>query len=102
MEFCPKCGSVLIQKTKNAGCPRCGYTAKGKLKINVSEKIDERKEVAVVSGKDKQALPIVNEPCSKCGHDKSYFWTIQTRSSDEAETKFFKCVKCNHTRRNYR
>jgi DNA-directed RNA polymerase subunit M len=102
MEFCPKCGAVLIQKTKNAGCPRCKYSAKGKVKIKTSETINELKEVAVISGKDPQTLPIVNEKCKECGHDKSYFWTVQTRASDEAETKFFKCVKCGHTRREYR
>ncbi len=102
MEFCPKCGSVLIQKTKNAGCPRCGYSSKSKLKITSSEKINERQEIAVYSGKDQKTLPIVSEKCSKCGNEKSYFWTIQTRSSDEAETKFFKCVKCGHTKREYR
>ena len=102
MDFCPKCGAVLIQKTKNAGCPRCGYSAKGKLKINISEKVDERKEVAVISSKDKQALPIVNEKCLKCGNNQAYFWTVQTRASDEAETKFFKCTKCENTTREYR
>ncbi len=102
MEFCPKCGAVLIQKTKNAGCPRCGYSSKGKLKINVSEKVNERKEVAVVSDKDKPTLPVVAEKCPKCGNETAYFWTVQTRASDEAETKFFKCTKCEHTKRDYR
>ena len=43
MEFCPKCGAVLIIKKKNLGCPRCTYSAKGKtLKLKTSEKINER------------------------------------------------------------
>ena len=36
MEFCPKCGAVLVQKVKNMGCPRCSYSAKGKTKIKTS------------------------------------------------------------------
>jgi len=101
MEFCKKCGSVLVQKTKNAGCPRCGYSSKGKLKIHVSEKINEKEEVHLLSGKEPSTCPIVNETCSKCDGDRAYFWTVQTRSSDEAETKFFKCVKCGNTKRDY-
>ena len=102
MEFCPKCGAVLIQKTKNMGCPRCNYSSKTKAKkIKTSEKIDERKDVAVLSGKEGSTLPVINEKCSKCGNEEAYFWTVQTRASDEAETKFFKCTKCGHTKRNY-
>jgi transcription factor S len=101
MEFCPKCGAVLIQKTKNAGCPRCGYSSKGKLKIISSEKVKEKKEVPVISKEAGDALPIVSEKCEKCNNKDAYFWTIQTRSSDEAETKFFKCTKCGHTKREY-
>ena len=47
-------------------------------------------------------MPIVNEKCKKCGNEKAYFWTVQTRASDESETKFFKCVKCGETKREYR
>lgn len=103
MEFCPKCGAVLIQKTKNAGCPRCAYSSKTKLKLNSSEEIKEKKEAtAVIKGKEPQIHPTVNEECAKCGNPTSYFWTVQTRSADESETKFFKCTKCGNTKREYR
>ncbi len=101
MEFCPKCGAVLIQKRKNYGCARCDYSTKEKLKIKTSEKIEEKNKVAVVK-KEMNTLPIVVEKCKKCGNDKAYFWTSQTRAGDEAETKFFKCTKCDHTWREYR
>jgi DNA-directed RNA polymerase subunit M len=101
MEFCPKCGAVLIQKTKNLGCPRCNYSSKTKSKIKTSEKINENKQVAVIKGEEKSTLPIVTEKCKKCGNEEAYFWTVQTRSSDEAETKFFKCTKCGNTKRDY-
>lgn len=103
MEFCPKCGAILVQKRKNYGCPRCSYMLRGKTKITVSEKIVDKKEAtAVLSAKDMQVFPIVGEKCKKCGNDKAYFWAVQTRSGDEAETKFFKCTKCEHTWREYR
>ncbi len=102
MEFCPKCGAVLVMKTKNFGCPRCNYSSKTKAKLSTSEKINEKSEVAVISEKDTQTLPIVGEKCNKCSNEKAYFWTVQTRAGDESETKFFKCTKCEHTWRVYR
>ena len=102
MEFCPKCGAVLIQKIKNYGCPRCNYSSKEKVKIKASEKIEEKKKIVVIREKDSQVFPIIAEECKKCGNHEAYFWTVQTRSGDEAETKFFKCTKCNNTWREYR
>lgn len=101
MEFCPKCGAVLVLKGKKYGCARCNYISKDKIKLATSEKIGEKKEVAVMK-KEIQTSPIVNEICKKCGNDKAFFWTVQTRASDEAETKFFKCTKCENTWREYR
>ena len=102
MEFCPKCGAVLIQKTKNYGCARCNYSSKEKIKIKASEKIEEKKKVSVIKEKDSQVFPIIFETCKKCDNKEAYFWTVQTRSGDEAETKFFKCTKCDYTWREYR
>ncbi len=102
MEFCPKCGSVLIQKRKNFGCARCGYSSKEKIKISTSEKIEKKGDIGVVTEKDTETLPIVAEKCKKCGNEKAFFWTVQTRAGDEAETKFFKCTKCSHIWREYR
>ena len=101
MEFCPKCGAVLVQKRKNYGCARCEYSTKDKLKIKTSEKIEEKNKVVVIK-KEMNTLPVVIERCKKCDNEKAYFWTIQTRAGDEAETKFFKCTKCDHTWREYR
>jgi transcription factor S len=101
MEFCPKCGAVLIEKRKNYGCARCNYSTKEKVKLKTSEKVEAKTEVAVIK-KDFKTMPIVNEKCKKCGHDQAYFWTIQTRAGDEAETKFFKCLKCDRTWKEYR
>ena len=39
MEFCPKCGSVLVEKDKKFKCARCSYKPKGKIKIESKEKV---------------------------------------------------------------
>ena len=101
MQFCPKCGTVLVQKKKNFSCPKCGYRSKDKIKIISSEKVLNEPKIEVLKEKDSNVLPIVTETCPKCGNDKSYYFTAQMRSGDEAETQFFKCTKCKSTWRKY-
>ena len=64
------------------------------------EKVEAPKRLEVVD-KKVDVLPKVKEVCPKCKHDEAFYWTVQTRASDEAETRFFKCVKCQHTWRMY-
>ena len=103
MEFCPKCGTIiLITDRKKAICAKCGFRPKGRVKIQASEKIENKSNVKVIDEKKFSTYPKVKIKCPKCKHDESYFWTLQTRASDESETKFYKCVKCEHTWREYR
>jgi len=102
MQFCPKCGSILVQKRKNYGCPRCSYSTTEKIKLQISEKLGDKQEIRVIKDKDVDTLPTVDAMCPKCKNDKAHFWTSQTRSGDEAETKFFRCKKCRNTWREYR
>ena len=102
MQFCPRCGSILIQKRKNFGCARCSYTTKDKVKLAHTEKLEAKQKVDVVKEKDIDILPTVEEDCRKCGNKLAHFWTSQTRSGDEAETKFFRCTKCKNTWREYK
>ncbi|MBI2449745.1 transcription factor S [Candidatus Pacearchaeota archaeon] len=101
MEFCPKCGTILVKKTKNYGCPRCNYSLKGKIKMETSEKIEKKGKVDVVK-ENVDILPITKFKCKKCGNEEAHFWTVQTRAGDEAETQFFRCTKCKFTHREYR
>ena len=103
MEFCPKCGSALIERGNILKCARCNCTPKIKShKLKVSEKTEEEHGVGIVKKKDADVFPIITTVCKKCGHKEAYFWTSQTRAGDEAETRFFKCTKCEHTWREYR
>jgi len=97
MEFCPKCGALLMMKKTKFGCPRCNYVAKGKVNMKVKEEINESVVVAVVNEKQEEIYPITDFNCKKCRHKKSYFWIRQMRSGDEPESKFYKCVKCKNT-----
>ena len=103
MEFCPKCGSIILLKEgKKSACAKCNYKPKGKVKIQASEKIEKSEGVAIIDEKKISTHPIVDKKCPKCKNKKSFFWIMQTRAADESETKFYKCTKCGHTWREYR
>lgn len=103
MEFCPECGAMLLPKGDKLQC-NCGYTkdlSKDDVdQYSVSEKI-EAKDTVIDKGEDINTLPTTNVICPKCGHDKAAWWLRQTRSADEAETRFLRCLKCEHTWREY-
>ena len=73
MEFCPKCGAVLVDKRKNSGCPRCNYSSKTKSVLTSSEKMKGREEIDVVDEKETEVLPTVKEKCKKCKNEESVF-----------------------------
>ncbi|NQV09148.1 transcription factor S [Candidatus Woesearchaeota archaeon] len=101
--FCPKCGSILTIKNTGKktvmGCS-CGYIKKDKGGFEIKESVKKTKEIEVVE-KDIQPDPITQVECPKCKNKEAYFWTVQTRASDEPETKFMKCVKCSQIWRDY-
>ena len=94
--FCPKCGSILVPKERCS----CGYSARDTEEIKLNEKAKGKKEVEVIS-KTIETDPKTSEECPKCGNREAYYWLVQTRASDEAETRFFKCTKCSHKWRGY-
>ncbi len=104
MQFCPRCGSVLIQKRKRYGCVKCDYSSNEKIKISATEKMQKKSEVGsggVLREKESTVWPTTTASCPKCGHREAFFWSAQMRAGDEAETRFFRCIKCKHTWREY-
>ena len=101
--FCPKCGSILVPKNKEKNrvlACSCGYVEKDKSKGEIREEISEGKKVEVVE-KEEETHPLTDAQCPKCKHTKAHYWTVQTRASDEPETKFLKCQKCKNIWRDY-
>ncbi len=108
MEFCPKCGKVMILKKKSSNstlvCPRCGFEKKAEEVVvtNVVKKRSKPSPLTIESGEEEKVLPTTTDVvCPKCGNREAYWWSIQTRSADEPMTLFFRCTKCNHTWREY-
>ena len=103
--FCQKCGSLMVlnNEKKKANCSSCGYSPRGKVEnLILKEKVDLTKAQEIeVQDKKIETLPKVKETCGKCKCKTAYYWTLQTRSSDESETRFFECTKCSHRWRVY-
>ena len=100
MEFCPDCGAMLLPKNNKIKC-RCGYEKSlskdyVKDKYEVKGETNPQAEVIVTDNKN-VALPTTTITCYKCGGTKGYWWTVQTRSADEAPTNFIRCAKCGNT-----
>ena len=93
--FCEKCGALLMPKDGKMACPQCGKVSKSDGKMVEKQ---EKKELVIMNKKDTEMkYPEIDQDCEKCECTRCYFWAMQTRSSDEPETKFYKCVKCGHT-----
>ncbi len=87
-------------------CRNCGRTEKMEKNNNfkISEKIEHdavKDDIPVIDSKNKVKLPTTKIECPKCGNDEAEWWTRQTRSSDEPETRFYRCTKCGYTWREY-
>lgn len=110
MEFCPNCGKVLSPSKKEGQvvliCRKCGYAKPLETQLQIISKSSGKREksdvVVVGENSNEKVLPTTSDViCPECGHNEAYWWTVQTRSADEPMTQFFRCVRCNHTWREY-
>ncbi len=92
---------VPNEKKKQLNCRVCGTKEKISRNVVLKEKVAPKERIEVVEETSIKTLPKVDEECPKCKHEGAYFWTVQTRASDEPETRFFECVKCHHRWRKY-
>ncbi len=102
MKFCPKCKALLVPKmegTKSVYRCSCGYK-EGATEVVLTESVKKAEEVPEAV-KDVSPHPLTEVECPKCHHRKAYYWMVQTRASDEPETKFYKCENCEHIWRDY-
>jgi DNA-directed RNA polymerase subunit M len=101
MEFCPECGAMMLPNNGILKCNKCGYSNEldDTQEYKVSEDVKAEETVKYVEDIDMGEG--ITEICPKCGHDKATYELKQTRSADEAPTRFFTCKKCKHKWREY-
>ena len=104
MELCPKCGGMMLPSDEGIKCITCGNVEDSSEvdadQYTVSKKV-EAKETVIMRGDESGMRSTVREICPKCGHDRASYELLQTRSADEAPTRFFTCEKCHHKWRGY-
>lgn len=104
MQFCNKCGTLMMPKGKRFYCRKCKTfkLATSPKELLVKEKVNhEPTDEVYVADTKSQVLPTVTEECPKCQNKQAYYWFEQTRSLDEPATRFFRCTKCKQTWREY-
>ena len=97
MEFCDKCGAIMMATGASSSCARCGHKKKGRIDMEIKEEITGHKEIAVIDKKKESVNPVTDYTCKKCGNKKAEFWLQQMRAGDEPESKFYRCTKCGNT-----
>lgn len=104
--FCPNDKAMMRPVNGVLTCPKCGATKTSTAGTNVvrSKAVEDVKKTVIDHGTQKlDLLPTTNEyACEKCGHGTAYYFLRQTRSADEATTRFLECTKCGYKWREYR
>jgi DNA-directed RNA polymerase subunit M len=104
VEFCKKCGGLMIVVGKRLKCRKCGWTKKLTKKTDTikSEEVNVNEEIVILEeDEEKKMHPITRILCPKCGNTRAYWWMQQTRGADEPPTMFYKCTKCGYSWREY-
>ena len=104
MKFCPKCEVRLKKGNSNLvlSCPKCGYAEKSSKETKKGKEEETKSEINVLGENEgKENLSTIKIDCEKCGNKEAVWWMLQTRGADEPTTQFYRCIKCNHTWRNY-
>lgn len=104
--FCPKCGSLLIPKkdgNRRILVCSCGFkdTKAEETRITEIKRDVKHVEIVDIDQSETQSLPLTDAKCPQCGYEKAHYWMVQTRASDEPETKFHRCKSCKHVWRDY-
>lgn len=99
--LCPKCKSLMYPQGEKMVCRRCGHSCQtGEAQVLKIER--KSREIPIYEESIADTLPLDEKAeCPKCGNKGAYWYLLQTRKADEAETRFYQCTKCGHRWREY-
>jgi DNA-directed RNA polymerase subunit M len=69
--------------------------------MRIEEKRSEKEIIFFDEEQEVATKPTFAIKCPECEHNLAFWWMRQLRSADESEVRFFKCVKCGYTWREY-
>ena len=93
--FCPKCKSLMYPKDENYICRKCNFQKK-KLGRNIVKTMQKDRDVTILENNDNNVLPKTRIKCPKCENNEAFWIMRQMRGSDEPESRFYTCTKCNY------
>ncbi|MAE50015.1 hypothetical protein CMI48_04295, partial [Candidatus Pacearchaeota archaeon] len=70
MEFCGKCGGIMSVQNNRSACAACGAKTSKKIKVQASETVEKRNQIAVINEDASTTYPEVDMTCKKCKHKK--------------------------------
>ncbi len=91
---------MRLQK-KSYVCSKCGYSEQSSVKIVEAAEGTTSEAMKTIDTADMAGVSTVDEQCPKCGYGKATWFMQQTRGGDEPTTRFYRCVRCRHTWREY-
>jgi len=94
--FCPKCKGLMYPKEGIIVCRKCGYKMDKKGKNIVVTKQKEKELTVLEDEHASNVLPKTKIKCPKCGNNEAFWILRQMRGSDEPESRFYTCTKCNY------
>ncbi|KAI3658412.1 hypothetical protein MP638_007514 [Amoeboaphelidium occidentale] len=98
--FCKICGNLLDYPGNSdfVSCNLCNTTHNcseyEQIEIVTHSRPNAFGKKKAVEEEEEQSGAIIEETCTKCGHNQMRFFTMQLRSSDEGQTVFYTCTKC--------
>ncbi len=118
--FCPECGTLAYPDPSGSiKCPNyeCGYNGSAENEVQMSDgsfvdvsqatssskakTLKHLTEVIDDSDTHRGVLTTKTYVCPKCDSDEVFAELVQTRSSDEPETRILTCSQCSHGWREY-
>jgi DNA-directed RNA polymerase subunit M len=75
-------------------CKKCQFEKEFENHI-VSKVLPKGQELKIIETKE-ETLPKTRVECPECSNKEAYWVIKQIRGSDEPETKFYICTKCNY------
>jgi len=84
-------------------CRACGFVTERETssKNTVHQISRQKREILVLDEEVSEGKPTIKARCPECNCDTAYWWLRQLRAADESEVRFFRCVKCGKTWREY-